>query len=67
MKLQPSRALLGSLGILLPLALLLPFPIASAQGGATFVVDMTVDGVDIFPGDTRLRHGGRTTARCGRP
>ena len=51
MRLQPSRTLLGSLGILLPLALLLPFPIASAQGGATFVVDTTVDGVDIFPGD----------------
>jgi hypothetical protein len=52
MKLQPSRALLGSLGILLPLALLLPFPTASAEDGATFVVDTTVDGVDIFPGDT---------------
>ena len=52
MKLQPSRALLGTLGILLPLALLLPFPTASAEDGATFVVDTTVDGVDIFPGDT---------------
>ena len=51
MKLQPSRTLLGSLGILLPLALLLPFPIASAEGGATFVVDVTVDGVDASPGD----------------
>ncbi len=28
------------------------FLIASAEGGATFVVDTTVDGVDIFPGDT---------------